>query len=75
VEVKIGVVYAPRELVVDTEQSAEDVHKALSKAIVDGGVFSLTDDEKGTTVVVPVDKVAYLEIAKPDDRKVGFGRL
>lgn len=73
-EVKIGVVYAPRELVVETEQSPEDVEKALSKAIVDGGIFSLVD-EKGHRVVVPVDKIAYLEVAKPDDRKVGFGRL
>ena len=73
-EVKIGVVYAPRELVVETEQSPEDVEKALSKALVDGGIFSLVD-EKGHRVVVPVDKIAYLEVAKPDDRKVGFGRL
>ena len=73
-EVKIGVVYAPRELVVETEVTPEDVEKALSKAIVDGGVFSLVD-EKGHRVVVPVDKIAYLEIAQADDRKVGFGRL
>jgi hypothetical protein len=74
VEVKIGVVYAPRELVVETEQSPEDVEKALSKALVDGGIFSLVD-EKGHRVVVPVDKIAYLEVAKPDDRRVGFGRV
>lgn len=73
-EVKIGVVYAPRELVVETELSPEDVEKQLSKALVDGGVFSLVD-EKGHRVVIPVDKIAYLEVAKPDDRKVGFGRL
>lgn len=73
-EVKIGVVYAPRELVVETEQTPEQVEKALSKALVDGGIFSLVD-EKGHRVVVAVDKIAYLEIAKPDDRKVGFGRL
>ncbi|HVF04640.1 MAG TPA: DUF3107 domain-containing protein [Frankiaceae bacterium] len=73
-EVKIGVVYAPRELVVETEKSPEDVEKALSKALVDGGVFSLVD-EKGHRVVIPVDKIAYLEVAKPDDRKVGFGRV
>ena len=72
-EVKIGVVYAPRELVVETELSPEDVEKALSKAIVDGGIFSLVD-ESGHRVVVPVDKIAYLEVAKADDRKVGFGR-
>lgn len=73
-EVKIGVVYAPRELVVETQQSPEEVEKALSKAIVDGGIFSLVDDN-GHRVVVPVDKIAYLEVAKPDDRRVGFGRL
>jgi hypothetical protein len=74
VEVKIGVLYASRELVVETDKSADDVEKALSKAIVDGGVFSLVD-EKGSRVVVPVDKLAYVEMATPDDRKVGFGRL
>lgn len=73
-EVKIGVLYATRELLVETAQSAEDVEKALSKAIVDGGVFSLVD-EKGSRVLVPVDKLAYVEMATPDDRKVGFGRL
>lgn len=73
-EVKIGVVYAPRELLVETEQSPEDVEKALSKALVDGGIFSLVD-ENGHRVVIPVDKIAYLEVAKPDDRRVGFGRL
>ena len=73
-EVKIGVVYAPRELVVETEQSPEEVEKALGKALIDGGIFSLVD-EKGHRVVVPVDKIAYLEVAKADDRKVGFGRL
>ncbi len=73
-EVKIGVVYAPRELVVETEQSPEDVERALGKALVDGGIFSLVD-EKGHRVVIPVDKIAYLEVAKPDDRRVGFGRL
>lgn len=73
-EVKIGVVYAPRELLVETDKSAEDVEKALSKAIVDGGLFTLVD-EKGSRIAVPVDKVAYVEIATPDDRKVGFGRL
>lgn len=73
-EVKIGVLYAPRELLVETDTAAEDIEKTLTKAIVDGGVFSLVDS-KGSRVVVPVDKLAYLEIAEPDDRKVGFGRL
>jgi hypothetical protein len=74
VEVKIGVTYAPRELLVETDRTPEDIEKSLAKAIVDGGLFSITD-EKGARVVVPVDKLAYLEMAKPNDRNVGFGRL
>ena len=73
-EVKIGVTYASRELVVETDRTPDDIEQALSKAIVDCGVFSLTD-EKGSRIVVPVDKLAYVEMAKPDDRKVGFGRM
>ncbi len=73
-EVKIGVLYAPRELLVETDTSPEDIEASLAKAIVDGGVFSLLDN-KGSRVVVPVDKLAYLEMAEPDDRRVGFGRL
>ena len=73
-EVKVGVQYAPRELVVEVDKSADEVEAALSKAIVDGGVFSLTD-VKGSRIVVPVDKVAYVEIATADDHRVGFGRL
>lgn len=73
-EVKIGVLYAPRELLVETDTSPEDIEKSLAKAIVEGGVFSLVDS-KGSRVVVPVDKLAYLEMAEPDDRKVGFGRI
>jgi hypothetical protein len=74
VEVKIGVLYAARELTVETDRTAEDIEKSLAKAIVDGGVFSIVD-EKGSRIVVPVDKLAYVEMSKPDDRKVGFGRL
>lgn len=73
-EVKIGVLYAPRELLVETDTAPEEIEKALAKSIVDGGIFSLVDN-KGSRVVVPVDKLAYLEIAEPDDRRVGFGRL
>ena len=73
-EVKIGVLYAPRELLVETDTAPADIEKALSKAIVEGGIFSLVDN-KGSRVVVPVDKLAYLEMAEPDDRRVGFGRL
>jgi hypothetical protein len=32
-------------------------------------------DEKGRRVMVATDKLAYLEIAEADSRRVGFGAL
>jgi hypothetical protein len=72
VEVKIGVQYAPRELVVDSAQSPAEVEANVSDAIAKGeGVLSLVD-EKGRRVIVPVNKIAYVEIAEAATRPVGF---
>lgn len=71
-EVKIGVKDTPRELVVSSAQSADEVEKLVSDALgADDGLFRLTD-EKGRTYLVPSDRIAYVEIAPTDARKVGF---
>ena len=71
-EVKIGVQYAPRELVLESSQSPAEVERIVTDAIAKGeGTLSLTD-EKGRRVVVPVTKVAYVEIAEAAPRAVGF---
>jgi hypothetical protein len=72
VEVKIGVQWAPRELVLETHSSADEVQRTLAAAVADGGVFTLTDD-KGGTVMIPADKIAYLELSATATRRVGFG--
>ena len=69
-EVKIGVQNASRELVIDTELSGDDVEKAVADAR-DQGLLTLTDT-KGRRVVVPVDKLAYVEIGSPTVGQVGF---
>ncbi len=71
-EVKIGIQSVPRELVLETESSFAEVERALTAAITDGGVFALTD-EKGGKVMVPADKIAYVEIGGAEPRRVGFG--
>jgi hypothetical protein len=72
VEVKIGVQYAPRELVIESAQTPTEVEKIVTDAIeADGGVLSL-QDEKGRRIIVPVAKVAYVEIAEASPRPVGF---
>ena len=74
-EVKIGVQYAPRELSLESSQSPDEVAKAVSDALrADLGVLTLVD-EKGRRVLVPADKLAYVEIAETEQRRVGFAAL
>jgi 3-hydroxyacyl-CoA dehydrogenase len=72
VEVKIGVQRTPREIVLESTQTPEEVEAAVRDALKDpGGVLALVD-EKGRKVVVPGALVAYVEIADADHRRVGF---
>jgi hypothetical protein len=71
-EIKIGIQSVPRELVVETKSSVEEVQSALAAAVADGGVFTLGDD-KGGRVLIPADKIAYLEIGGTETRRIGFG--
>ena len=73
VEVKIGVQNASRELVVESDQSTEDITAALREALGgdDAAVFSLTD-AKGKVIVVPTAKLAYVEIGRSVSGQVGF---
>ncbi|MEV0036149.1 DUF3107 domain-containing protein [Streptomyces sp. NPDC056909] len=74
-EVKIGVQHAPREIVLESGQSAEEVERAVADALAGKArLLSLTDD-KGRRVLVPAERVAYVEIGEPTTRRVGFGAL
>jgi hypothetical protein len=57
---------------VETKSSSEEVERLLAAAVADGGVFTLSD-EKGGRVLVPADKIAYLEIGGTEARRIGFG--
>jgi uncharacterized protein DUF3107 len=70
-EIRIGVQHAPRELSLDTPDSAEDIQAALDKALADDGTLSLTDN-RGRTVVVPARNIAYIEIGSGVAGQVGF---
>jgi len=71
-EIKIGVTYSSREIALESNDQVDDVAKAVDAAIASGGVLTLKD-EKGRTVLVPAEKIAYVEIGPSTVRKVGFG--
>ncbi|EST32440.1 DUF3107 domain-containing protein [Streptomyces roseochromogenus] len=74
-EVKIGVQHAPREIVLESGQSVEEVERLVSEALTGKTRLLSLEDEKGRKVLVPTDRLAYVEIGEPTVRKVGFGAL
>jgi Protein of unknown function (DUF3107) len=75
VEVKIGIPSVPRELRIETPSTPEEVESALKAAIAaEAGVLVLTD-VNGGKVLVPADKIAYLEFGGSEPRRVGFSSL
>jgi hypothetical protein len=72
VEIKIGVQQIAREIALESDQSPEEIDAAVRKAIADGGILTLEDD-KGRRVMVPADRLAYVDISPAASRRVGFG--
>lgn len=71
-EIKIGIQETPRELVVSSSQTTDEVDALISEALGSAdGLLRLTDD-KGRLYIVPANRIAYIEMAPSDVRKVGF---
>ena len=66
VEIKVGITHVNREVVVETDKTAEDISKELSKAIADGGVLTLVDDKgrkaKQAGPSTPVEVTGFSEV-------------
>jgi len=73
VEVKIGVQHTPREIVLESGQTAEEVESAVSEALTGKAQLLTLVDDHGRKVLVPAERLAYVEIGEPSVRKVGFG--
>ncbi|WP_103503109.1 MULTISPECIES: DUF3107 domain-containing protein [Streptomyces] len=74
-EIKIGVQHTPREIVLESAQSAEDVKSAVTAALSGKDRLLTLTDERGRQVMVPAERLAYVEIGEQTSRKVGFGAV
>jgi len=70
-EVKIGVQHAPREVVLETNETLDDIEKQVADAVKNGGTLAI-DDVRGRRILVPGDKIAYVEIGGGVAGQVGF---
>jgi hypothetical protein len=70
-EVKIGVLHAPRELVIESGESAEEIETRLAEAVREEGTLALSDT-RGRRLLVPANRIAYVEIGTSTAGQVGF---
>jgi hypothetical protein len=70
-EVKIGVQHAPREVVLETNETVADIEKQVADAVKNNGTLAI-DDVRGRKILVPGDKIAYVEIGGGVAGQVGF---
>ncbi len=75
-QVRIGVIYSPREIEVDIpDDESADLADHIEKALGDGSPVLWLNDRRGRRVGVVADKVAYVEIGSDSERRVGFSAL
>ncbi|MBA2327448.1 MAG: DUF3107 domain-containing protein [Actinobacteria bacterium] len=73
-EIRIGVIYTPKELTLEPAGTPDDVVKMVEKALKDGAAMIWFEDVKGHKVGVPADKLGYVEVdADEAAKRVGFG--
>jgi hypothetical protein len=71
-EVKIGVQNVNREPVLDSDESGEDIQAAVAQALSGEANVVVLTDTKGRKVIIPTDKLAYVELGSPTVGQVGF---
>jgi hypothetical protein len=63
--------------VVETDAAAEELERDLAVALAAPGgkaMFAITT-QKGGRVLVPADKIAFIEFSTDPARRVGFGNI
>jgi len=73
-QVRIGISDSNQELNFETPLSRDEVQAAVSAALASAQPIVLTDS-KERTIIVPVAKLAFVELGSTPDRKVGFATL
>ncbi|MFB9731218.1 MULTISPECIES: DUF3107 domain-containing protein [Ornithinimicrobium] len=73
-EVRIGIRNVAREVAFESAHTPEQVRGVVSDALSSGQQLIELEDDKGGTVLVPTDALAYVEIGAQDKGRVGFGR-
>jgi hypothetical protein len=72
VEIRIGIINAPREISFETNDSSADVSATVAQALDSGSTYLRLTDDKGTQFIVPTIGIGYVQIGSEESRRVGF---
>ncbi len=71
-EVRIAVIRVASDIVFESSMSTIDIKSAVTEALTAGTPLTLSD-VRGHEIIVPADKIGYVEIGESASRRVGFG--
>ncbi|MDY7099629.1 MAG: DUF3107 domain-containing protein [Actinomycetota bacterium] len=75
-DVRIGVTYSSKELDIELEEDTdgEALRSSVDEALAGKSPTLWLSDRSGRQIGVPADKIAFVEIGRPEgDRRIGFG--
>jgi hypothetical protein len=70
-EVKIGISDSTHEINFECSSSQSEVIAKVNEAIKTSSILALSD-AKGREILVPHNKISYVEVGESADRRVGF---
>ena len=71
-DIRIGVTNSPREINLESSQTAAEVEAVVTTALASDSKFFRLVDQKGNVYLVPLASFGYLEIGSGGSRHVGF---
>ncbi len=72
VDIRIGILNSPRELALESAQTADEVTTAITAAVEKGAPLVTLVDNKGKHFLVPTAAIGYVEIGSDSARRIGF---
>jgi hypothetical protein len=71
-EVRIAITNISSELAFECPAEVDEIRTAVSTALTTGTPLVL-NDVRGREIIVPADKIGFVEIGEQIERRVGFG--
>ncbi|MEK6648791.1 MAG: DUF3107 domain-containing protein [Actinomycetota bacterium] len=73
-EVRIAIINVSGELAFECPLTTAEIRETVSTALSSGSALILSD-VRGREIIVPADKIGFVEIGEQAERRVGFGTL